>query len=185
MAVRLASSREHPLLDKTVHVFGYRAHVRASPQRFKKIPLGWERAYGGAGHDDNPAGTGATVVATLPNLVDPADPQRPAGFGPVARQWGPRRRLLGGVDPQQPRGRRRWSCRPGIDFRYFHAAPADQQIEYLHWRRVDRARRPCARRSPRKNARGSRGRAPRPGGSPRASSTAPRARTPSIWCSTR
>lgn len=128
MAVRLSLYREQrPLLDRTLHVFGYRPPVPgASPQPFQKIPLRWERAYGGAGVEDNPAGSGAA----LPNVVDPGDATRPAGFGPIARGWGPRRRLLGGADaaalgkpvPELPEG---------CDFRWFHAAPVEQQIELL------------------------------------------------------
>ena len=49
----------------------------------------------------------------------------------MARHWGPRRRLLGGVDPRaldlpSP------EIPPGFDWAWFHAAPADQRIDALH-----------------------------------------------------
>ena len=94
VAVRLGVYRERPLIDKTLHVFGDRSPPGAPPRPFRKIPLAWERAAGG---EDNPAGT------SVPNVIDPADPLRPAGFAPVPRHWAPRRRWLA---PCSARGRR-------------------------------------------------------------------------------
>jgi hypothetical protein len=129
-AARLAIVRERPLLDKTVHVFGDRALGATHAQPFVKMPLVYERAYGGAGTPENPVGVGIAGTAAQPNVLDTTSPLRPAGFGPISRYWPARRRLLGSgdergllaSDPAIPEG---------FDWRYFHAAPPDQQIELL------------------------------------------------------
>jgi hypothetical protein len=121
-AVRLGVFRgARPLLDKVVHVFGDRK--AGAPEPFTRMPLVYERALGGPGQP-NPVGVEA------PNLVDPGDPRKPAGFGPISRLWPSRRRLLGKID-------RRSLERPiaelpdAMPWDYFQAAPPDQQIEHL------------------------------------------------------
>jgi hypothetical protein len=92
MSVRLGISREKPVIDKTLHVFGARAAANASAiTPFQKMPLVYERAFGGAGVWENPVGVGGPGSASLPNVVDPRDPRRVAGFGPIAPHWAPRR----------------------------------------------------------------------------------------------
>ncbi len=134
-AVRLALYREHALLDKTLHVFGDRAAPGAPPQPFLRIPLGWERAFGGPGCHDNPAGVGFArgPSRAQPNVVDPADARRPAGFGPIPRPWRPRRRLIGALDPffDGPPGGASLDIPDGTDLRFYQPAPADQQTDYL------------------------------------------------------
>jgi hypothetical protein len=131
MSVRLGISRDRPLIDKTLHVFGARS--AASPSAvtpFQKIPLVYERAFGGPGVSENPVGTGAPGSPWLPNLLDPRAPRRPAGFGPLAGSWTPRRAFLGGADPgllEQPV----LEVPPGFDWRCFQPAPADQQLDAL------------------------------------------------------
>jgi hypothetical protein len=129
-AARLAVARERPLLDKTVHVFGDRPPGASQPQPFQKMRLEYERGYGGAGVLENPAGVGVVPGAAQPNFLDPTTPQRPAGFGPISRYWPARKRLLGNGDELGLQ-----SAEPvipeGFDWRYFHAAPPDQQIELL------------------------------------------------------
>ncbi len=78
-----------------------------SPRPFASMPIVYERAFGGPAVEDNPVGTGAVPGSALPNVVDPQNPHRPAGFGPIARHWGPRRRLLAGIDPHSRWSRRR------------------------------------------------------------------------------
>src|SRR5262249_48066473 len=91
-SVRLALYRgTRPLLHKTLHVYGDRAG-RSVPQPFTRMPLVYERAFGGPGIAGNPVGS------ELPNIVSPADPAKPAGFGPISRFWPARRRLLGKLD---------------------------------------------------------------------------------------
>jgi uncharacterized protein YjbI with pentapeptide repeats len=93
------------------------------PTPFTQLPLGYERASGGPGVDANPAGAGPSA-----NLLDPAHPDVPAGFGPIALAWAPRRLFaprLAGWTPQAS------ELPPDLDWRAFHAAPLDQQCEYL------------------------------------------------------
>jgi uncharacterized protein YjbI with pentapeptide repeats len=131
VSVRLGVTRERPLVNKLLHVIGYRPReAPGSPRPFDAVPIVYERAFGGPGFDDNPVGTGVAPGSLLPNIVDPESPQRPAGFGPVARHWGPRRRLLGGADPRAlelPAP----EVPPGFDWSWFHAAPADQRMDAL------------------------------------------------------
>ena len=132
MSVRLGLSRERPILDKTLHVFGARgAHNPASIAPFQKMPLVYERAAGGPGVWENPVGVGGPQSKVFPNIVDPKDPRRVAGFGPISPHWAPRRGLLRGVDPAAVEGPI-WDVPAGFDWRFFQAAPQDQQIDRLH-----------------------------------------------------
>jgi uncharacterized protein YjbI with pentapeptide repeats len=129
VTVRLAVFRERAIVDKALHVFGDRASDASSPQPFQTMPLDYERAFGGPACADNPAGTGDPPdPRRLPNVVHPADPRRPAGFGPIASGWGPRRRFLGprGAPVVEEHGP---EIPEGFDFRWFQAAPADQQCD--------------------------------------------------------
>ncbi len=115
------------LIDKTLHVFGDRAPgVENGLQPFERMPLVYERACRGS---DNPVGV-PPGGSMLPNVVDPADPRRPAGFGPIASQWPARRGLLGTVDPAALMAPIPELPVP-FDWRYFQAAPADQQLDVL------------------------------------------------------
>jgi uncharacterized protein YjbI with pentapeptide repeats len=131
MSVRLGISRERPLVDKTLHVFGSRAAANpTATMPFQKMPIVYERAFGGAGVWENPVGTGGPGSRALPNIVDPRDPRFPAGFGPLAGQWAPRRGFLAGAGPaalQQPI----FETPRGFDWRYFQTAPVDQQLDGL------------------------------------------------------
>ncbi len=123
LAVRLSLHRgDQPLLDKVLHVVGDRAHPSASPAPFVRIPIVYERAHGGPAVETNPVGTGR--AGALPNILLPAHPERPAGFGPIARHWAPRRYLRPGPSADSPAP----ELGDGADFRYYHAAPLDQQI---------------------------------------------------------
>ena len=116
-------------LNKTIRVVGDR-HVEAGvqfgfsrPAPFEKIPLTWERAFGGWDRspedpDDhtfeprNPVGVGFVGAkgriyegSPLPNLEDPRDPLtavggkcKPVGFGFTSPNWEPRRLLAGTYD---------------------------------------------------------------------------------------
>lgn len=122
-AVRLGVGREHPLVDKAFHVVG-----RTGP--FQQVPLIYERAYGGPAVDENPVGTGASPGTPEPNIIHLAAPHRPVGFGPIAKHWPVRRRLLGDIDPkalEQPLP----EFPPSFDWRYYQAAPPDQQFDEL------------------------------------------------------
>ena len=120
------------------------------PAPFTMMPLSYCRAFGGADLEDpdgmsvcptNPLGrgyarnVGAQRDLPMPNFEDPrqplrdlATPQPPAGFGPVGRTWQPRLALAGTYDERWQRER---APEPPADFdyRFFNAAPPDQQIE--------------------------------------------------------
>ena len=134
-AVRVILFRDDAtLLDKTLHIFGDRdATPAARPLPFTHMPLVWERtrAYGGPGIDDNPVGIVTQVGArAFPNIVDAVDPRRPAGFGPIGARWPARARLLGGAEPPAL-DRGIVEIPEDFDWRWFHAAPADQQVDFL------------------------------------------------------
>jgi hypothetical protein len=140
-------------MSKTLRVFGDRKwRVGAltmsisSPEPFVKMPLIYERAYGG--RDDsspdpnqhtwethNPIGVGFMVKSDqpLPNVEHPRQLFRgmrkrslPAGFGPIPRHWSPRRELAGTYDDKWQQDR--LPLLP-LDFneKFFQCAPEDQQ----------------------------------------------------------
>ncbi|KIG16421.1 putative exported protein [Enhygromyxa salina] len=143
----------------SAHVTGDRVLVntagtlRASrPAPFVRMPLVWERAYGGgnieagaSGYDPrNPLGVGlyasleAATNAALPNIEDPrarigqpGSRPRPVGFGPVARHWLPRASFAGTYDENWKRTRAPlWP--DDFDERFFlAAAPGLRAIPHL------------------------------------------------------
>ncbi|HEY3159665.1 MAG TPA: DUF2169 domain-containing protein [Vicinamibacterales bacterium] len=145
-------------VHKVLRVTGdrvWRGFGISSPEPFTRMPLVYERAYGGVDRSSsrpdrdwdwrNPIGTGfavsrdnATGVA-LPNIEYPDDAvgswkdrPRPAGFGPVSRHWQPRVGFAGTYDEAWTQQR---SPLPPDDFddRFFQYAPADQQApSFLH-----------------------------------------------------
>ena len=112
----------HALLHKEVRV------QDSAP--FSRMPLVYERAFGGIGCDENPLGQGADGEPASLNIVHPTDPSRPAGLGAVGPSWPRRRRRLGDA-------RRRALEAPiaeipdAFDWAYFLAAPDDQRIGEL------------------------------------------------------
>ncbi|HVK63546.1 MAG TPA: DUF2169 domain-containing protein [Polyangium sp.] len=113
---------ERVLLDKTLLLKDSRGAQR--------IPLVYERAFGGSDVPDNPLGMGAGIDAGEPTILSPGDPRRPAGFGPIARAWPARKRLLGAT-PRSALEARIAEIPPGFDGAYFQAAPLDQQTDLL------------------------------------------------------
>lgn len=141
------------LLKKTVRVVGDRYWVKTlgsvsktRPQPFEKIPLIYERAFGGwdRSHDDpaqhtfearNPVGTGFRTKKgkfeegiRLPNLEDPKHPLKsygdappPAGFGFISPNWQPRASFAGTYDEKWMK--ERMPLLPtDFDRRFFNAA---------------------------------------------------------------
>ncbi|MEZ4297416.1 MAG: DUF2169 domain-containing protein [Polyangiaceae bacterium] len=143
-------------LQKTVAVFGDRVWTQGigtltpqSPRPFVRMPLVYERAFGGAEPGDapvrpfeprNPVGRGffekesQALGQPLPNLEDPRDllrtPRdrpRPMAFGPIARSWQPRlgyagtydQKWLDDIAPAWPKD---------LDPRFFHNVPPDQVV---------------------------------------------------------
>jgi hypothetical protein len=115
--VRIAVfTHERAFLDRTLRV-----EDRAG---FDRLPLVYERALGGMSVPDNPLG-----VAT-PSIVDPQAPDRPAGFGPIARAWPVRKALLGST-PRKVLDGNIAEIPDGFDWSYYQAAPAEQRLDDL------------------------------------------------------
>lgn len=157
-------SLEAGSVRKTVRVFGDRiwkpsllgGHAASDPIPFVKMPLVYERAFGGAdrSHEDekkhrfeesNLVGTGfhsrvfgEVSGSRLPNLEDPAhliasplDRVRPMGFGFLSRNWLPRRRY-GGTYDQKWMDERLPFLPLDFDKRYFQGAPEDQTCAFFN-----------------------------------------------------
>ncbi|MEZ4329825.1 MAG: DUF2169 domain-containing protein [Polyangiales bacterium] len=112
------------------------------PKKFTTMPLCWERSFGGAKHKKNPAGCGidkreqdGRAVVALPNIEKPdalisgrRDRPEPFGMFPVPIMWPERLKKAGTY------GRRWLNMRypylaEDIDWTFFNAAPADQQLQ--------------------------------------------------------
>ncbi|MDC3987218.1 DUF2169 family type VI secretion system accessory protein [Polyangium jinanense] len=115
----------------------------AEGQRFARMPLVYERS-GGGPDTANPVGVRAGWAdgmgrVRVPNLTwpgvtvrAPADYVEPVGFGPLAPAWPSRRERLGALARSSLPERWYESHVPdGFDFRYFNAAPPDQQTDFL------------------------------------------------------
>lgn len=112
---------------------------------FLRMPLVWERAFGGSDRNEkgpsadmrNPAGTGFRVSGgakslagmPLPNVEDPAamvsspsDRPTPMGFAPIAPHWEPRKSFAGTYDEAWQQ-RRAPYLPADFDPRFFQVAP--------------------------------------------------------------
>jgi hypothetical protein len=138
-------------LKKAVRVLGERIWFKSlgrvaatKPLPFDKLPLTWERAFGGWDKTDparptfeprNPVGTGFRASPRhfeeglkLPNLEDPAEPLRdfgqkvtPVGIGFTSPHWQPRARYAGTYDETWNKTRKPLLPRD-FDKRFFNAA---------------------------------------------------------------
>ena len=139
-------------VQKLVRVFGDRtwaSNGATTAQAFEKMPVVYERAFGGtdphssdaATHWDlrNPVGTGFVgdkpppAGLRLPNIEDPKaliaqwkDKPSPAGLGVVATHWQPRAAMAGtyGAEWQETRAP---LLAHDLDDRWFQSTPPDQQ----------------------------------------------------------
>ena len=137
---------------KTVRVTGNRVWradaagaVMSPPELFTRMPLVWERAYGGADltrkgtleHSGNPVGAGYRTGDSerpldglrLPNLEDPSvpiagwkDAPPPACLAPVSAHWEPRRSFAGTYDERWQKERAPF-LPADFDSRFFQLAP--------------------------------------------------------------
>jgi uncharacterized protein YjbI with pentapeptide repeats len=133
LPVRLAVFRgKTALIDKTVHVFGDRSGG-APAKPFERMPIVYERAFGGPGWKANPLGVGHPpgASADLPNIVDPADASRTTGLGPISRAWPSRKGVLSAADRKAISSRPVAEIPNGFDWSYFQAAPEDQRTAPL------------------------------------------------------
>lgn len=148
---------------KVVRVFGDRTwkaspagYFASKPAPFAKLPLRYERAFGGADrnhpdenkhafeernlvgvgfHKSNHAGVAGSPLPNLENpkhlISSPFDQPAPVGFGFVCRNWLPRRRYAGTYDAK-------WLdeefpfLAADFDERFFQGAPEDQWCGPLH-----------------------------------------------------
>ena len=144
-------------VQKLLRVFGERRWGRlgaSDAQHFERMPLVYERAYGGADQRSstsmqdwdarNPVGTGHFVASehareqALPNIEDPKRPIKawddrhpPAGFGAIASHWQPRVGFAGTYDDNWQKTRAPLLA-ADMDDRFYQCAPADQQApEFL------------------------------------------------------
>lgn len=124
--------------DRTWKVMG-----PSEPQPFTRMPIAYDRAFGGEGFPENPSGKGAAPVKTasgeaahpLPNIetpkkliAAPRDRPPPAGFGPIDPSLPQRIKKSGTYDkkwletkyPEMP---------DDFDPTYFNVAPEDQWID--------------------------------------------------------
>ncbi|MCC6522644.1 MAG: DUF2169 domain-containing protein [Polyangiaceae bacterium] len=120
---------ETPLFDASIRIYGDRPPGAAAPRPFTRMPLVYERAFGGPDHPVNPVGRGSRGEAR-PNLVDPSDPQRPACLGPLASSWPCRAQLLAAAPPMRRSGPVLELPEP-TPWEYFQAAPPRQRTDYL------------------------------------------------------
>ncbi|PRP95387.1 hypothetical protein ENSA5_39720 [Enhygromyxa salina] len=122
------------------------------PVPFTRMPLRFERAFGGPLEPRNPVGVGyhpkrsARDVDGLPvpNLEAPDERverpdarTRPVGLGPLGRSWQPRLRHAGTYDARW-RSERCPFLPDDFDARYFLSAPEDQHFD--HFRGAERIR---------------------------------------------
>ncbi|ASP39835.1 hypothetical protein CHH28_14645 [Bacterioplanes sanyensis] len=118
---------------------GRRLRRPTPPKPFTRIPLSFERAYGGQDFADNPLGKGrvknAQGLIELPNLYAENDSTKPSHhtltpttLGPIDVRWPQRQRYIGTYDQQ-------WldSIHPGFaddtDPAFFNAAMTDQHLK--------------------------------------------------------
>lgn len=144
-------------MTKTLRVIGDRVWdkgflgpVLSDPELFQKMPISYERAFGGTDlrSDDpkthgweprNPVGLGFATARRhvigqpAANVEDPRalisswkNRPRPAGFGPIARHWSPRVELAGTYDERWEKERLPLLPK-NFNERFFQCAPADQQ----------------------------------------------------------
>ena len=157
------SGRPAPVVDVALTVGPLRKHVRvfgdrvwtegalgttaSPPEPFARMPLVWERAFGGTEQVDdalhaeprNPVGTGFSAPGSarapeglpLPNLEDPERPiaspkdaPPPAGFAPLSGHWEPRRSYAGTYDDAWQKHRAPY-LPTDFDPRFFQLAPPE------------------------------------------------------------
>ncbi|WP_437608484.1 DUF2169 domain-containing protein [Sorangium sp. So ce834] len=125
LPVRLTISDEgEVLLDKELLV-----QDRAG---FQRMPIVYERALRGESDHENFLGVQATGDPSDPeaNILDPLHPARAAGFGPIARAWPARRRLLGAT-PRKALDAPIADIPDAFAWAYYQAAPPDQRTRTL------------------------------------------------------
>lgn len=145
-------------IQKMLHITGDRLWldsvggvVISDPQAFIKMPLSYERTFGGMDLTDedetkhdwevrNPAGCGFATKAEhligkpVPNIEEPnalmkhwKQRPKPVGFGPIAGHWFPRVELAGTYDENWEKTRQPLLAED-FNEKYYQSAPDDQQV---------------------------------------------------------
>ncbi|MGK4008583.1 DUF2169 domain-containing protein [Sorangium sp. So ce1036] len=136
MPVRLAILRgAAALVDKRLEVVGDRTAVAGAPspepEPFVKMPIEYQRAWGGPGDPENPFGVGGLEDTggrtPLPNVLPPDGRRAPIGLGPIPSIVPSRTRLLRGLARAELEGVA--SIPDGFDWSYYQSAPADQRFD--------------------------------------------------------
>ncbi|HVT81740.1 MAG TPA: DUF2169 domain-containing protein [Phycisphaerae bacterium] len=148
-------------LTRTLRVTGNRTWASgllgakmSDPEPFDKMPLMWERSFGGFDSDAakpevvkyeerNPVGAGFRFVkknlagAKMPNIEDPAhlvrgwqDRPPPAGTGPIGGAWQPRKAFAGTYDDAWQKSRAPY-LPTDFDPRFLQLAPPEQIMPAL------------------------------------------------------
>ncbi len=100
----------------------------------KPVPVVYQNAFGGPRWATNPVGRGhesdRLPLIEYPDqrMQRPSDTPAPAGFGPIAPDWEPRKSMLGTFRADY--AEKHWpGFPPDFNPRYFNAAPVDQQVD--------------------------------------------------------
>ncbi len=111
------------------------------PQSFERMPLGWDRAFGGPAHPDNPFGTGHGALARLkegqpvrlPNIEDASNlildaehSPNPVGCAPLDVMAPVRQRHAGTYDDSYLK-RHFPGHAPDFDWAFYNTVPVDQR----------------------------------------------------------
>lgn len=143
MTTRLAVARgTQMLISKHIELVGDRRIPRdgpgPAPAPFQHMPIEYERAFGGLGRPDNPAGIGQAEPdgsAQVPNVrAGEGASAEPPGYGPISARW-PARRALRGSQPGDGFDPEPIELAEDLDDAYFQASPADQRVDV--WRPGD------------------------------------------------
>jgi uncharacterized protein YjbI with pentapeptide repeats len=141
--VSFAFGSEGNRFERSINAYGDRVWQRGlvtaagDPHPFEKIPLVYERAYGGPKLASNPVGRGYKDSELMPNLEElgklvttPDGKYAPACFAPLAMGWSARWSQLGTYDRSW--FKTRWPYFPAdFDWTFFQAAPLEQRLGYL------------------------------------------------------
>jgi uncharacterized protein YjbI with pentapeptide repeats len=145
-AVRVGLRFEGPdrQLDKEVYVIGDRTWSltgASAPTPFTELPIGFDRAFGGEGFDENPGGRGAKPTERdgvrthlLPNVENPKrlisspnDKPAPVGLGPLDLMARERRQHVGTYDATWLKTRFP-NVAEDFHWSYYNVAPLDQRF---------------------------------------------------------
>lgn len=127
-------------VDVTLRIGSIQKSLRVTGDSFSKMPLLYERSYGGREPDPpknpdrpkfeprNPVGTGFDPARPGPNIAYAGVnlTSRPAGFGPIPAHWEPRVKYAGTYDDAWQKDR--CPLYPhDLDDRFFLCSPEDQR----------------------------------------------------------